>query len=549
MSPVDGPWHYGCRPVSRRWRGSVEPRPHVQRRPAAADADAGGRSSPRSRGRSALRPRLDRAVPAARPEPASPKRQSGGGRSRRVSVRRRAAAAASGHSQARPLRTDVVASCALRPNWSPSGIASRPIPIGADARPPACLDHDDVAVRRPATVHSRRTEPDDRRSPPARDRRPLGDDAGSRPAALASARGTRRRRRCRCPCGPSPPRPRRSCRARSGHPRRRAPRPRARAARVLGVAWPALCGGAWRYEVTARKFAPRAGDLGPPARTQYIQPPGDPDLVERFASLVRKTFHRLRRRPSSRNVLGSNPHNFMRRRRPPASPPSALTLPAPLHQRGEHRAGVLRDVEERLWIDPEEQRRERRHDGDRPTLELARRRAAAPTPPRHRASSEPPATLGRRPPAERRVRARRASGAGASTPPRPPAGSTRARSPSRARSPRRARRSRCRRPRRSGRSCRRSPRWPGSRPATSIAIVIGHASHGRSAPRPVERGDVVAAAGLALARDDHRERGEVHQQVDGEVEDRRLRRRAASRPRRRRACSRPARPTSTPAAA
>ena len=29
-------------------------------------------------------------------------------------------------------------------------------------------------------------------------------------------------------------------------------------------------------------------------------------------------------------------------------------------------------------------------------------------------------------------------------------------------------------------------------------------------------------AGLALARDDHRERGEVHQQVDGQVEEHRL---------------------------
>ena len=36
---------------------------------------------------------------------------------------------------------------------------------------------------------------------------------------------------------------------------------------------------------------------------------------------------------------------------------------------------------------------------------------------------------------------------------------------------------------------------------------------------PVERRDPVAQPGLALARDDHRERGQVHQQVDREVED------------------------------
>ena len=62
----------------------------------------------------------------------------------------------------------------------------------------------------------------------------------------------------------------------------------------------------------------------------------------------------------------------------------------------------------------------------------------------------------------------------------------------------------------------------GNPASDSIAIVIGQASRGRVGAEAVQRRDVVAQAGLALARDDHRERGEVHDQVDGEVEDGRL---------------------------
>ena len=55
----------------------------------------------------------------------------------------------------------------------------------------------------------------------------------------------------------------------------------------------------------------------------------------------------------------------------------------------------------------------------------------------------------------------------------------------------------------------------------SIAIVSGQASSGRGRAEPGDGVDVVAVGRFALARDDHRERGQVHQQVDDQVEDRR----------------------------
>ena len=65
----------------------------------------------------------------------------------------------------------------------------------------------------------------------------------------------------------------------------------------------------------------------------------------------------------------------------------------------------------------------------------------------------------------------------------------------------------------------------------AVAGMPGQAEHrerhrpGQQRPRraePRDRGDVVAQRRLALAGDDHRERRQVHHQVDGEVEDRRL---------------------------
>ena len=66
------------------------------------------------------------------------------------------------------------------------------------------------------------------------------------------------------------------------------------------------------------------------------------------------------------------------------------------------------------------------------------------------------------------------------------------------------------------------PAVAGTPASDSIAIVIGHASQGWRLAEVLERGQVVAALGDPLARDHDRERGHVHQQVDGEVEDRRL---------------------------
>ena len=42
------------------------------------------------------------------------------------------------------------------------------------------------------------------------------------------------------------------------------------------------------------------------------------------------------------------------------------------------------------------------------------------------------------------------------------------------------------------------------------------------AAEPLDRPDVVAVAGLALADDDHREGRQVHQRVGGQVEDQRV---------------------------
>ena len=56
----------------------------------------------------------------------------------------------------------------------------------------------------------------------------------------------------------------------------------------------------------------------------------------------------------------------------------------------------------------------------------------------------------------------------------------------------------------------------------SIDSVIASAMSGRLAAEPVQRADVVAERRLALAQDHDRERGDVREQVDGEVEEHRL---------------------------
>ena len=52
-------------------------------------------------------------------------------------------------------------------------------------------------------------------------------------------------------------------------------------------------------------------------------------------------------------------------------------------------------------------------------------------------------------------------------------------------------------------------------------IVIGHASHGLARAEAGEAAQLVVA-GVVLDRDDHRESGDVDEQVDDQVEDGRL---------------------------
>ena len=66
------------------------------------------------------------------------------------------------------------------------------------------------------------------------------------------------------------------------------------------------------------------------------------------------------------------------------------------------------------------------------------------------------------------------------------------------------------------------PAVPGRPASASIAIVSGQASAGPLAAEALDRADVVAETGLALADRDHGERGEVHQRVRRQVEEKRL---------------------------
>ena len=136
----------------------------------------------------------------------------------------------------------------------------------------------------------------------------------------------------------------------------------------------------------------------------------------------------------------------------------------------------------------------------------------------------------------------------ASTSPRRPAGSSRARSSSRRRSRRQPGVVAVDRGVDQVELADEAARSPGSRPAR--ASRWSAATPATAATRRArDRGDVVAERGLALAGDDHREGREVHDQVDGEVEDRRLHAELRRRRRRRRACSRPARRSSRRAGA
>ena len=198
-------------------------------------------------------------------------------------------------------------------------------------------------------------------------------------------------------------------------------------------------------------------------------------------------------------------------------------MPTPgSEQPAERAARVVHEVEQRLRHDAEEDRRRRREQRDEQHLRLRRAwrgASAGSLVELRRAAGERRQARPARPAAARRGRR---PAPRASTSPRSPAGSSRARSSSRSRSPRRATCSRPRRRRRSGRTCPMKPAVAGMPASASIAIVIGQASSGRSRPRPASACDRVAERRFALARDDHRERGHVHEQVDGEVEDRRL---------------------------
>ena len=63
------------------------------------------------------------------------------------------------------------------------------------------------------------------------------------------------------------------------------------------------------------------------------------------------------------------------------------------------------------------------------------------------------------------------------------------------------------------------PTVPGIPASDSIAIVIGQASHGLAGAQTGEPEMSSPSARSCCGGDDDRERGHVHQQVDGQVQD------------------------------
>ena len=229
------------------------------------------------------------------------------------------------------------------PNSTPSGLASNPEPAARAAVPLLRPRHHHRAVR---PRGHRQAVPAADPHPRDRDRRPaalgpLGDVHGSSPAASASEPGRCRRRRCRCRSAPRSRPPCRLRRARPPRPSRGVPRRPARAAPTYSVvAWPvvrartAVIGGA-------------RGDSPPGLRLRLVGRWGR----GRAAVLLHGVW--CNRRQMSARVVHRRP-----------TPQCRSWRSRELDQRGQRRAGVTGDVEQRIGIDAEDDRGDRAHDRD-----------------------------------------------------------------------------------------------------------------------------------------------------------------------------------------